>query len=141
MKLGSLDLVRREIDDFSAASLLRAYQEAEEPGKSFVRLAALGICTRADHGSEATAGSKMPAYRGGSYEAYGQQVRRWLEAMSLPMGRALTIGLMAVSAISQARGVTDKEVEEAAAFFEIVLTGSAGSDSPTDTAAGTSSAG
>jgi hypothetical protein len=132
MRLGSLDLVHREIDDFSAASLLRAYRDAVEPSRSFILLAALGICAGCDG---------LPVFNGGSYEVYGQKIRRWLEAKSLPTRQALSIGLMAVSALSQIRGVTDQEVEEAAAFFGVDLTGSAGSDSLTDTAAETSSAG
>lgn len=126
MRLGTLELSRREVDDFTAATLLRAYRGSTEPDRSLVLLAALGICV---HGP-----ADWPTMRPGiDYAGHGGMVRAYLIARGAPLKGALAAGYMAVEAIARQPGVTDAEVEEYADFFGVTLAGSPGAASHTAT--------
>lgn len=128
MRLGPITLTRRELDDFTAATLLRAYRSSDEPARSAILLSMLALSTEPDLGA-------WPAMRPGlDYAAHGQLVRGWLGAKGCSHKSALAAGLMAIEAVARQPGVTDEEIEEYADFFGLTLDGDGGSDSPSDTA-------
>jgi len=127
MRLGSLEIRRRDPDTFTAATLLRAYRSSDEPARSLVCLAALALCCEGP--------KDWPRYQlGMDYDAHGLRVRGYLEANGAPTLRAVAIGMAAIERIArEPGGVTDAEVTEAMDFFGIAPTGSPAAASPSDT--------
>lgn len=127
MKLGPIEISLVELDEFTKATLLRAYRASKEPARSSVLLSALALTTKPSKGA-------WPAMRADlDYAAHGQLVRGYLTAASVPHTRALGVGMMAIEAVAREPGVTDEEIEEYADFFGVTLDGEEDSDSPTDT--------
>jgi len=127
MRLGSLELQRRDPDPFTAATLLRAYRASDEPARSLVCLAALGLCCSGP--------PDWPRYAPGlDYDAHGQKVQRYLEAHHASVVHAVALGLYAIERIArEPDGVTDEEVQEYLAFFGLGQTGDPDASSPSDT--------
>lgn len=126
MLLGTLTLTRREVDTFTRATLLRAYNSSTEPARSLCLLAALGLSVQGP--------PDWPTMRAGlDYAGYGSLVRAYLTIRAVDMRSALALGMMAVAAVSREPGITDAEAEEYAAFFGIAPTGAADAPSPSDT--------
>lgn len=126
MLLGTLELTRREVDEFTGSTLLRAYRATAEPQRSLVLLAALALSVSGP--------PDWPTMRGGlDYVAYGDLVRSYLRARRVDVRRAVAAGLMAVEAVARQPGITDEEVASYADFFGVTPAGETDSGSPSDT--------
>ncbi len=127
MLLGPIKLERRaDLDTFTRATLLRAYRSSDEPRRSLVLYAAVGLCC---------SGPKdWPQYRGQDYDDFGRLVKSYLGAHNVDPRHALSVGSYAVEAVArEPEVVTDEQVEEWAGFFGISLDSGSSATSPDST--------
>ena len=127
MKLGPIEISRVELDEFSKATLLRAYRTSSEPARSSVLLSALALNTKPSKGA-------WPVMRPDlDYVAHGQLVRGYLTALGASHKLAIGASLMAIESVAREPGVTDEEIEEYADFFGVTLDGASDAGSHSDT--------
>jgi hypothetical protein len=127
MNLGPIELQRRtDLDTFTRATLLRAYRASDEPRRSLVLYASVGLCC---------VGPKdWPAYRGQDYDDYGKLVKAYLGAHNVDPRATLSLASMAVESIArEPEVVTDTQVEEWADFFGVNLDSGSSATSPEST--------
>ncbi len=127
--LGSFALTRRNPDGFVCSTLVRAYQNAKEPLRSMLLLAAVGIFSRPEDDD-----ASWPVLRRGEpYDEYGERMRAFLAAHGIDMAQACTFGIMAVRHATTRTAVDDKQIDEYADFFGVILDSGSDASSPPDT--------
>ncbi len=126
LAIGKLKLTRAAVDEFTADTLLSAYQQTAQPGEGFIELAAVGLYL--------TGPADWPSMRPGlDYVAYGRLMHAYLSARDISTTRCRTIGRMAIERYARDRGSMADEMKEAADFFGVILSGSTDAGSPEST--------
>lgn len=130
MRLGDLDLTRRDPDALTRSTLLRAWRASGEPARTLVQLAALGL--------HVAGPADLPRMRPGlDYADYGATMRDWLGGHGCDLTHAAALGMMAVEAEAQRQvrepPISEAQAKEYADFFGVTPPGSPASASPTAT--------
>lgn len=121
-----MELTRVDPGVFTCASLYRAAQDAEQPARSYVLLAALGLCCRGP--------ADWPSRRDGqTYSQYGEAILGYLTAQRAPLAEALLAGALAVRACGESMVLQDQIVDEYADFFGVTVGSSTSPGCATDT--------
>jgi hypothetical protein len=109
MKIGNLEIRRRPVDDFTAATLTRAYVRVGEPDQSLVSLAVLYHCCDGP--------ADWPKGLAGSHVNQGREFRGYLEAHRVSMADAIVAGDLLMQALQEQDVIIAERAEELKGFF------------------------